>query len=285
MIFLLIGVFIFLILFLLIVMFVDTHRLVVRKYTVYSSEVKENTRFVMLTDLHGVAFGTKNWRLYEKIVKEQPEYILIAGDMITAHRNATFKNTLDILELLSSKYPVYYSFGNHEEKLRDRKEEFGDSLRVFLSETGAMNIHVLDNDSKYIENKNIRIFGLSLPLEYYKKNKFMHPEREDIEKMVGKAKSREFSVLLAHNPEYFVDYAGWGADVVCSGHYHGGLMRLPVIGGVISPRYKLFPRYDFGEYDDRGVKMILSCGLGTHTLPIRIFNPGEISVIEIVKKT
>lgn len=285
MIYLFVGVLIALIVFFIAVMVVDCHRLVVRKYSIYSSEVKENTRFVMLTDLHGVRFGKKNWRLYEKIVAQQPEYILIAGDMVTAHKNATFKNTLDILELLSSKYPVYYSFGNHEEKLRERTEEFGDSLRVLLSELATMNIHVLDNDSKLLENKNIRIFGLSLPLDYYRKNRFVHPEREDLEKMMGKARPRECSVLLAHNPEYFIDYAGWGADLVCSGHYHGGLMRLPVVGGLISPRYSLFPRYDFGEYDDRGVKMILSCGLGTHTLPIRIFNPGEISVVEVIKKT
>ena len=58
-------------------------------------------------------------------------------------------------------------------------------------------------------------------------------------------------------------------------------MRLPVLGGVISPAIRLFPRYDGGEFKEGNSTMILSKGLGTHTLPLRIFNPGELVVIEL----
>ena len=69
-----------------------------------------------------------------------------------------------------------------------------------------------------------------------------------------------------------------------SGHVHGGLMRLPVLGGVISPRLRLFPRYDGGRFERDKKVMILGRGLGTHTLPIRIFNPGELVVIHLKKR-
>lgn len=87
--------------------------------------------------------------------------------------------------------------------------------------------------------------------------------------------------MIAHNPEYFPAYAEWGADLVLSGHVHGGLMRLPFLGGVIAPSMKLFPKYDGGVFEEHGSTMILSRGLGTHTLPIRIFNPGELVVIRL----
>ncbi len=118
--------------------------------------------------------------------------------------------------------------------------------------------------------------------------------------------------MLAHNPKFFEYYAKWGADLVLSGHVHGGLMRIGKLG-FIGPDLHLFPKYSGGTYvlwkysgeeiDSAGdivdgnanskasgsgintlkekSTMILSCGLGAHTLPIRIFNPGEISVIDL----
>ena len=80
---------------------------------------------------------------------------------------------------------------------------------------------------------------------------------------------------------YFPAYAEWGADLVLSGHVHGGIMRLPLLGGVISPTLRLFPRYDGGLFQEGGSTMILGRGLGSHTIPIRIFNPGELVVVEL----
>jgi predicted MPP superfamily phosphohydrolase len=102
--------------------------------------------------------------------------------------------------------------------------------------------------------------------------------------MLGKIGSKEqenFQILIAHNPIYFKNYAEWGADLVVSGHVHGGIVRLPLIGGVISPAIALFPRYDGGKYEQNGSTMVLSRGLGTHTIHVRVFNPGEVCVIRV----
>ena len=90
-----------------------------------------------------------------------------------------------------------------------------------------------------------------------------------------------FQLLLAHNPEYLTAYAGWGANLVLSGHIHGGIMILPFLGGVIAPSYELFPKFDFGKFTEKNCEMVLSRGLGTHTINIRIFNKPEISVITL----
>ena len=102
-----------------------------------------------------------------------------------------------------------------------------------------------------------------------------------IKELLGESRKDYFTILLAHNPDYFPEYDAWGADLVLSGHVHGGLMRLPLLGGVVSPATRLFPKYDGGLFEGKNGKMILGRGLGTHTLPIRIFNPGELIVVEL----
>jgi hypothetical protein len=89
----------------------------------------------------------------------------------------------------------------------------------------------------------------------------------------------EFSILIAHNPDYFDDYARWGADLTLSGHIHGGLVRLPFLGGVLSPKLKLFPKYDYGYFETGGKRMIITGGLGAHNPKIRINNPPELVIV------
>ena len=90
-----------------------------------------------------------------------------------------------------------------------------------------------------------------------------------------------YTILLAHNPDYFPVYAEWGADLVLSGHVHGGMVILPVLGGVVSPMVRLFPKYYRGMYECRNKKMILTGGLGGHTLKFRVNNKPEICVIHL----
>ena len=99
--------------------------------------------------------------------------------------------------------------------------------------------------------------------------------------VVGKADSSKCNILIAHNPDYFPEYAKWGADFVLSGHVHGGIMRLPLLGGVIAPSYRLFPKYDGGVYKENGAIMLLGRGMGSHTLPFRFFNPAQLYVVTL----
>lgn len=132
----------------------------------------------------------------------------------------------------------------------------------------------------------IMFYGLELDYPFYKK---FHKETltvEEIERQIGKPDPAFFTVLITHNPRYFESYAAWGADLVLCGHVHGGIARIPFAGGAISPYITLFPKYSGGRYvlpkkDGTESVMILSCGLGMHTLPVRVFNPAELSVIEL----
>lgn len=274
-----------LIIFFVAVMIIDCHTFVVRKYSVHTdkSGIKK-TKIALLSDLHSTSFGKNNARLITEVKKLNPDAIMISGDMYTAVKGEDGLKALPIFEQLSKKYPIYYANGNHELKASLKTDEFGSLYEDFKNKLTGLGVHYLVNESISLsDNPGIKIYGLNVPFDYYKKFKNMDLKKETLEEMLGEVNESEFSILLSHNPEYFESCAEWGADLVLSGHYHGGLMRLPILKGVISPRFKLFPKYSYGEYlsNNGRTKMILSCGLGTHTLPIRIFNPGEISVIEI----
>ena len=143
-----------------------------------------------------------------------------------------------------------------------------------------MGIHLLDNGRIAVDD-DIEIAGFSIERYYYRRLAKHEMTSEYPKQKLGSCNEKRFQIMIAHNPEYFEAYAGWGADLTVSGHVHGGVMRLPFLGGVISPRLTLFPKYDGGMFEQNGRFMVVSRGLGTHTLPVRIFNPGELIMIEL----
>ena len=143
---------------------------------------------------------------------------------------------------------------------------------------------MLENNSSSLElqGEQIQITGLALPEEYYKKGKKVELPIKVVNRLAGKASKEKFHILLAHTPKYGDTYLEWGGDLILSGHYHGGMMRLPFLGGVISPDFRLFPQYCQGDFEKENCHFIVSAGLGEHTLPIRIFNPRELVLITCV---
>ena len=105
-----------------------------------------------------------------------------------------------------------------------------------------------------------------------------------IEEKVGNPASGHFQILLAHSPLFFANYADWGADVTFSGHCHGGVIRLPFIGGILSPERKFFPRYTKGIYElnaEQGLaKLAVTAGLGK----FRLNNPSEIMICTLERQ-
>lgn len=269
--------------FFLLVMAVDCNRFVKREYSCESGVLKKDAVFILLSDLHGKSFGKENERLLKAIEEENPDGILIAGDMYTAEKGKNNTKTADFVSTLAKKYPVYYGNGNHEHKTRLFPEEFGNIYETYMSRIKKDGVIPLINQKISCSDLQADIFGLEIDRSYYKKFKQHKMETEYLNQKLGRPDKNRFSILIAHNPEFFQAYARWGADLVVSGHVHGGLMKLPVLGGVISPGLKLFPKYDGGIFREGKSLMILGRGLGTHTLPVRIFNPGELIVIRLNK--
>ena len=270
--------------FFLTVMIIDGNRFHVVEYQLYSSKVKKEHRYVVLSDLHNKSYGEKNSKLIRKITKLTPEGILIAGDILTAKPEKSYEVALDLIKNLAEKYPIYYGMGNHETRLFLYPETYGDMGERYLADLNKASVDFLKNESRQCED-NIRITGLDMNKAYYKRFKKEPMDSGYLQETLGEANEGKYEILLAHNPDYFEEYVAWGADLVLSGHVHGGMMRLPVLGGVVSPSFKLFPKYDGGIFKLGKSTMILSRGLGMHTIPIRIFNPGELVLVKISPKS
>lgn len=267
--------------FFLIVMAIDCHRFVIKEYTCSSPKLYQEGKVVLLSDLHNKSFGKNNEKLIEAIDKQSPNLIVIAGDMYTSSPKEDNAGAADFVCALAGKYPVYYGNGNHEHKTKLYTDVFGERYQSYANRLKEAGVVVLENERITLPAYNMEICGAEIGREYYGKFKTKKMPVSYMEKLLGKVAENTFTLLIAHNPDYFETYASWGADLTVSGHVHGGLMVLPFLGGVISPSLKLFPKYDGGEFRDGKHTMILGRGLGTHTLPIRIFNPGELVVIHL----
>ncbi len=266
------------------VIYHDTHSFVVRNYEISTDKIQGDYTFVLLSDLHGYVFGKDNDKLIDAIRKTEPDAVLCAGDMFTAHEikgRIQYEAGLHVLSELAADYPVYMGNGNHEYKIKTFRRQFGNLFDRYRSMLNKAGVITLENDSITVEGTNIRISGLDLNYDYFRKVVKREMDPGLVERLLGRADSHAFQVLIAHNPIYFQEYSDWGADLTVSGHVHGGIIRLPLVGGVISPAITLFPKYDGGKFEKNGKYMVLSRGLGTHSIHVRMFNPGEVCVIKI----
>lgn len=274
-----IGLLIFI--FFIIVILIDGNRFVIKEHTFESSKIKKDMHFAVLSDLHNKTYGVRNKRLLEAIEKIQPDGILIAGDMLTATPGKEFTNALNLIQDLAQKYPVYYANGNHEQRLRLHPEIYGTASASYTEALAGAGVRPIMNEHVFLNACHIDICGSEIERKYYRHLRKKQMDSGYLNRLLGTAKEEDYQILIAHNPLYFEEYAKWGADLVLSGHVHGGVMRLPFLGGVISPTLRLFPKYDGGIFRQGNSTMILSRGLGMHTIPIRIFNPGELIVLHL----
>lgn len=263
------------------VMLYDSNRFVIRKHTVQDRRIQKACRAILVTDLHNKRYGKDNSALLGAIREQQPDFILIAGDVLTAKPGASLEPALQFLRALAGEYPIYYANGNHEHRLKLYPETYGDMAQRYEEALEEMGIFRLVNGHADLPEYGIAVYGSEIDKFFYRRFKVRRMEEDYLPGILGQAPADRFTVLLAHNPDYFPQYAAWGADLTLSGHIHGGVARVPIWGrGVVSPAWRLFPRYDGGIFKEGKAVMLLSRGLGIHTIPVRLFNPAELWVVE-----
>lgn len=294
---------IFLFVLLIIVMEVmrELHTFKVTRYMIGSdkfNDEKLEAKILFISDLHNWEYGNRNNRLIKAVEDESPDLILIGGDILVAKKTASFDTALDFVSNLTKLCPVYYALGNHEQRLKDRPDDYQADYIEYKKELENRGVKFLENNSDVFSIGGIKfvISGLELPLDTYRRFQKAEITAETVnqalygkdkvcmseKKITGSRRNDAYHILMAHNPAYMDAYLKWGADLVLSGHLHGGLVRLPFLGGIVTPQGFLFPKYS-GEMTEVGDQtVIVSRGLGTHTLNIRFLNTPEL--ISIVVK-
>lgn len=255
------------------------------KITDLANQPRQPFSIAVLADLHNASFGEKNQELLQEIRNLDPKVILTAGDLVVAKAGRYAKDSaVELLGELTRRYPVYCVNGNHESRMGAHPESFGDAYEKYIQEIRSLGVHFLQNSRRHLEINGMKlaVWGYELPWKYYGHGRFPVLPVEEMEEALGEPEKDAYNILLAHHPHYFSSYASWGADLTFAGHYHGGMVRLPGLGGVISPGWTLFPRYDHGLYQSEEKKMIVSAGLAAHTIKLRINNPPELVAADIV---
>ena len=263
------------------IMIYDSTHFQTSEYIIADQRIQKNVRAVVIADLHNQQYGRDNALLLEAIRKGRPDFVLIAGDLLTAKPRKKLDTALHLIRELAKDYPVYYGVGNHEHRMRLYPEVYGDMAKRYEKGLAEAGIAEMRNQSVYLKELGIVIKGVEIHPDYYKRFQHINMKKEYISELLGDSDLEQYQVLLAHNPDYFPEYAAYGADLVLSGHVHGGIVRIPFWNkGVASPSVRLFPKYDGGCYYEGKSLMILSRGLGCHTIPFRLFNPGDLIFIE-----
>ena len=269
----------------------ELHHFCVTEYNVSCPKLtglRDDATLVFLSDLHNCTYGRDNAALLQAVRNAGTDLILIGGDMLVGKEDTDFQPALDLVKQLPQIAPVYYALGNHEGRMKEEPEDYGHAYEHFKAAAEEAGVHFLENETARINcrGKDIDISGLELPVRTYRKFRKAAVTPETVADCLRRQENPArgpFRILLAHNPAYMDAYLGWGADLVLSGHLHGGLVRIPGLGGIVTPQGFLFPKYS-GEMTREGDRtVIVSRGLGTHTLNIRLFNMPELIVIRLKK--
>ena len=268
------------ILFCIVVIVLDSNRYVIREYTVKTDKVSLSRTIVFLSDLHNKKYGKNNEKLIADVRGLKPDLVLVGGDMMTAYPGEDYSNGLHFVSEVCKDVPYVYAEGNHEYRARIYTEDYNDLSDRYKKDLSKNNVTITINDHEDFFDE-IRVFSLSIGHDYYRRFRLKPMGDDYISSQIGNPDVGKFNILLAHNPDYFPCYANWGADLTLSGHVHGGVVRIPFFIGVISPMCTLFPKYSGGKYKKKDKTMIVSRGMGMHTIPLRMFNPAEIVVIRV----
>lgn len=220
--------------------------------------LKEDLTIVQISDLHNQFFGFNQSELLGKIEDLSPDMIVVTGDVVDSF-HTSYEIAYDFFEGAAKIAPVYYVTGNHEVRLSSKMDEFVTKLK-------SMGVNYLDD--KYIDFGDYILAGIAdASLDY-----FSAYEPFDDSKPV---------IMLAHEPAYYNLYKSLGADLVFTGHVHGGQIIIPGKGGLLSPDIEFFPELYEGVHDFDGMKMVISRGLGNSVAPVRINDYPEIVVVKV----
>lgn len=231
----------------------------------------DGCRIVVLSDLHGAEFGEDNADLFETVAEQAPEYIFYLGDLEDKYRGPEPGFAETVAAGLSAIAPTYYVTGNHEWAIGDVPE-----LKERLE---AQGVTVLSNSFVTLERNGdtVVLAGIDDPNGYADQK-----PPETVAAEVYAACGDPFWMLLAHRNDHFeTQYSLLGADLVLSGHGHGGIIRLPFTDGLLSTDRTLFPSYTAGLYEANGSALFVTRGLGNSGPSFRLFNRPEVAVVTL----
>lgn len=229
-------------------------------------------RIVQLSDLHMMEFGRENERLLKLVKAQEPDIIALTGDFLDKRSQSKPGEQMRRLEYflneLSQIAPCYFVSGNHE---------WASGELPALSESlKTKDIKYLHNEFVVLEENGDKIILAGTEDPNGPADMLLPDELVEI---IQKNYPNYFTVMLAHRNNYLQKYPNLAVQLVICGHAHGGVVRIPGIGGVFGTDLGFFPEYDSGVFNEGCYDMVLSRGLGGNIPTPRLFNNPELVTI------
>lgn len=229
-----------------------------KKITLYSPKIEDPIKITHITDFHSNVLSNLG-EVIENIRQFAPDFIILTGDILDYGTDRKIERSLFFLKHLSSLgIETFYITGNHE--------EIGPNLDYFLEELEKLGIKYLKNESVLVKDNKINLYGNTFYTRSFEKYK----NYDD-----------KLNIILSHYSKHVRDRENVDFDFVFSGHTHGGQVRFPILGALVSPGEGFFPSFDKGIYPYRNGIIYVDSGLGNTFLPLRFLNKIEYSNIEI----
>lgn len=254
----------------------ENTKLQITNYTITNESIPEyfnNFKIAQISDFHNTKNKTLTKDLVDEIKKQNPNIIVLTGDLIDANK-IDIDTSINFIKEIKDISPIYFTTGNHEASISKYN-----TLKEKLEEN---NVIILESDCIQIKinESEINLIGIDDPR--FINDSFIE-DKEIIKNEISNTKYNKdnFTILLSHRPEVFATYVENNIDLVLTGHAHGGQIRIPFIGGLVAPNQGLFPKYTSGIFEEENTEMIVSRGIGNSILPFRINNRPELVIVTL----
>ncbi|MFV0498490.1 MAG: metallophosphoesterase [Bacilli bacterium] len=263
--------FVILIVIFILIGFAFTIRTITKVYRIDENKINDDINIIHISDFHSLK---KYQEVIYQTINANPDLITLTGDIYTNSDN--YEETVNFIHELVGIANVYYVNGNNDVTTN--------KYNNFINEISKLGVVVLQDEKIdiTINSQQIRIIGLSdNPFStIFNDNR---SNAKAISKVLEKNISeKHYNIVLSHRPQYFTQFVESGADIVLTGHTHGGMVLIPFINqGLIAPDQGIFPEYDYGKFSKKNTTMIINSGCKTEYYIPRLYNPKEVVKIEL----
>lgn len=245
----------------------------VKRYTYSDPDLPsgfDGYRILVISDLHDAPFSDQ---IIDLIRKQDPNVVVMTGDM-SQLPEWSVQESAKIGKAVGGEYPIYAVSGNHERQ--------GDGYEEILASWKWHNIVALENDTARLEcgNDSILLIGLKDP----KQEPVSEGRLEEMRAFVRGSLPEEktFSILLNHRAGLYPELKDTGVDLILSGDLHGGIVRLPFVGGLFGKDFEMYPSYAYGYVKEGdSAAMIVSGGCDKNPKKKRFLNQPELVLITL----
>ncbi|MFE8695371.1 metallophosphoesterase [Cytobacillus sp. FJAT-53684] len=231
-----------------------------------------NFKIVQFSDTHlGFQYDSHQLKtLVKKINKYNPDIIFFTGDLMDAPNQYHEANTIiPLLKELKAPFGKFAVYGNHDHG------GYGTDIYKSIIEDGGFQLLLNSHQQiKLIDGSRIYVIGIDDAML----------GTPNIETAINGVPADSYKILLSHAPDLADEAATYNIHLQLSGHSHGGQVKIPFVGALVTPPFADNYHEGFYKIGNTPLTLYVNRGLGTTRLPFRFLSRPELTVFTLSQK-